>query len=501
VNAEAAVQPNEAPVVAVSGISKSFGVTRALRDVTMAVLPRESHALVGRNGAGKSTLVGVITGLIKPDAGEVRFNGEAAPGMADRTGWREQVACVYQKSTVIPSLTVAENLFLNAYPDAKAGLIRWRTMRAEGRKLLDEWGIDVDVGVDASRLDVGQRQLVEIARALRLGSRFIVLDEPTAQLKGSDIEQLFDHMRRLQESGVTFLYISHHLDEIHQVCQKVTVLRDGRHVTTARVDDLTTEDIVTAMVGRAAGEVPERHRVAAAEADAVLQVRGLGVGTECRDVDITVRRGEFVGLAGLAGSGKGHVADAIVGIVKHDRGEIVVGDAVLEPGDVAGSIAAGVGYVPQDRHARGFSPNLSIEENVTLPILRGLGRGGFVDFKRRQATATRLIEFLDVVGRPEQLVTELSGGNQQKTVMGRALSSDPKVLVLANPTAGVDIASKVILMTAIQESVDTAVLMVSDELDELALCDRVLVMFAGEIVGEFEKGWDEHQLVSAIEGI
>jgi simple sugar transport system ATP-binding protein len=230
-------------------------------------------------------------------------------------------------------------------------------------------------------------------------------------------------------------------------------------------------------------------------------VRGLGVGTECRDVDITVRRGEFVGLAGLAGSGKGHVADAIVGIVKHDRGEIVVGDAVLEPGDVAGSIAAGVGYVPQDRHARGFSPNLSIEENVTLPILRGLGRGGFVDFKRRQATATRLIEFLDVVGRPEQLVTELSGGNQQKTVMGRALSSDPKVLVLANPTAGVDIASKVILMTAIQESVDTAVLMVSDELDELALCDRVLVMFAGEIVGEFEKGWDEHQLVSAIEGI
>ena len=247
------------PVAEAVGVSKRFGATEALRGVSASIAEQESRALVGRNGAGKSTLVALLTGLARPDSGEIRLHGAPAPDVTARDRWRKQVACVYQKSTVIPSLSVGENLFLNSHPGTRRGLVNWKALAAEGRELLDEWHIDVDVDSPASQLSVGQRQLVEIARALRLGSRFVILDEPTARLEASEVARLFEHMRRLQAEGVAFLYISHHLEEIYEVCDTVTILRDGVVVMTAAVSDLVKDEIVTAMVGPAGTASPVGH--------------------------------------------------------------------------------------------------------------------------------------------------------------------------------------------------------------------------------------------------
>jgi simple sugar transport system ATP-binding protein len=493
-------------VAGVTGVTKRFGLTEALRDVSLAVERGESHGLVGRNGAGKSTLVAVLTGLLRPDAGEVWFGGEPAPAFAQRERWRERVACVYQRSTVIPSLTVAENLVLNAYPEERRGVVRWGSLRREARALLDEWGLDVKVDRLASELTVGQRQLVEIARALRLGTRFMILDEPTAQLDAREIARLFERIGRLREEGVSFLYISHHLSEIYELCQRVTVLRDGRWIATEPVAGLGKDELVRAMVGqqasfRATGA--RRGGIAdSARGDVRLEVRGLGVEGWCRSVSFDVRAGERVGLAGLAGCGKAQVADAIVGLLKPDRGEVLVGGRRLRPGRVDRAIESGVGYVPEDRHVRGLTPNLSVEENLTLPLLGRLGRAGLVDPRRRQRRARQLFDRLGIVARTlRQHVSQLSGGNQQKTVLGRALARGPGVLVLVHPTAGVDIASKDALFETIRDTPDVAALVVSDELDELAICDRVLVMFGGELVREFGRDWQDDELVATMEGV
>jgi simple sugar transport system ATP-binding protein len=438
----------------------------------------------------------------------VRFDDEPAPGFAQRERWRERVACVYQKSTVIPSLTVAENLVLNAYPEERRGFVRWKRLREEARTLVDEWGIDVKVDQPASELTVGQRQLVEIARALRLGTRFLILDEPTAQLEAREIERLFRRLRVLQDDGVSFLYISHHLAEVFELCQRVTVLRDGRRITTAPVAGMSKEELVQAMVGQPAGTARETVvRPGTAddrrpEGEVRLEVRDLTVKGWCRDVSFEVRAGERVGLAGLAGCGKAQVADAIVGLLKPEGGEVLVRGRRLPPGRADRAIEHGVGYVPEDRHARGLAPNLSVEENLTLPLLGRLGPVGLVDPRDRRRRARGLFARLGIVARTlRQLVSELSGGNQQKTVLGRALASSPGVLVLVHPTAGVDIASKDALFETIQGAGDVGVLIVSDELDELAICDRVLVMFAGGLVREFGADWNDAELVATMEGV
>jgi simple sugar transport system ATP-binding protein len=402
---------------------------------------------------------------------------------------------------------VGENLVLNAYPRQRRGLVSWKALRRESQTLLEEWGIDVSVDQPAAELTVGQRQLVEIARSLRLGTRFMILDEPTAQLEAREIERLFERVGHLQGAGVSFLYISHHLQEIYELCQSVTVLRDGRLITTAPVADIAKEDLVLAMVGQPEGRGARsrgtaRPRDLAPPAAAALQVRRLRIDGSCRDVSLEARAGERVGLAGLSGSGKAQVADAIVGLIKPDAGEILVGDRPLKPGRVDRAIADGVAYVPEDRHARGLAPNLSVEENLTLTVLRRLGPVGLVDPRRRSDRARTLIESLRILAStPRQLVSHLSGGNQQKTVMGRALAANPVALVLVHPTAGVDIASKQALYETIETKPDVAVLVVSDELEELAICDRVVVMFEGEVVREFGSGWTDDEMVATMEGV
>jgi simple sugar transport system ATP-binding protein len=491
-------------VVEATGIVKRFGPTVALSGARITIRPGETHALVGRNGAGKSTLVSVLTGLQAPDEGTVTFGGGAAPRLADRDAWRQRVACVYQKSTIIPTLTVAENLFLNRHHHGPGRLISWRGVRRRAQETLSTWAVDVDPQTPAGELDVEQRQFVEIARALSFGARFIILDEPTAQLDAAAINRLFDRIRDLQRQGVTFLFISHHLQEIYEICDMVTVFRDARHILTAPVAELPRTELVAAMTGEAAADRrEERTSSLDAEATAALSVRAL-TGETYADVTFRVGAGEIVGLAGAAGSGRTEVAETVVGLRTAEDGEVEIAGTRPRPGSVPAALAAGAGFVPQDRHHQGFVPDMSIADNATLSVPGRLGHNGFISAQRRDRLAEAMIEKLAIkTPGPDLPVSALSGGNQQKVVMARALADDPRLLVLINPTAGVDVRSKEFLLGKVEEIAEagTGVLIASDELDDLRMCDRVLVMFQGRVTSEITRGWHDHDLVAAMEGV
>ncbi|MFF2938070.1 sugar ABC transporter ATP-binding protein [Streptomyces mirabilis] len=496
--------PSDPPVVEATGIVKRFGPTVALNGARITIRPGETHALVGRNGAGKSTLVSALTGLQTPDEGTVTFGGEPAPRPADRDAWRQRVACVYQKSTIIPTLTVAENLFLHRHDHGRSRLISWQATRRRAQELLATWSVDVDPHTPAGELSVEQRQFVEIARALSFGARFIILDEPTAQLDGAAINRLFDRIRDLQRQGVTFLFISHHLQEVYEICDMVTVFRDARHIVTAPVAELPRVELVAAMTGEAAaGRREERANTLTPGATAALSVHALR-GDAYDDVGFQVGAGEIVGLAGAAGSGRTEVAETVVGLRAAAAGEVEIAGQRPRPGSVPAALAAGAGFVPQDRHHQGFVPDMSIADNATLSVPKRLGSNGFLSRRRRDRLAEGMIEYLAIkTPGPELPVSALSGGNQQKVVMARALANDPRLLVLINPTAGVDVRSKEFLLGKVEETAatGTGVLIASDELDDLRMCDRVLVMFQGRVTSEIARGWHDHDLVAAMEGV
>jgi simple sugar transport system ATP-binding protein len=489
---------------------KAFGETQALHDVSLDVGSGECHGLVGRNGAGKSTLVAIFTGLIRPDRGAVRLGAEAAPALADRATWQRLVACVYQKSMVVPSLTVAENIFLNRATGNDHGIVNWRAIRSQARQVMLDWGFDLDVNRLAQDLTVEQRQVVEIARALSVGARFLILDEPTASLEKAAIERLFESIRRLKGSGVGILYISHHLEEIYEVCDRVTVLRDGERVLSAPVEEIKQDRLIEAMVGVApqrATEIAAPIRAIASDQPRleISHLRVLDTMGPVQDVSFSVSRGECVGLVGLQGSGTGTLADAVVGLVKPISGEIRLNGKPIRAGKVHATLRQGVAYVPQDRHARGFDPYLGVGENLTLSILDRLSRWGIVSRSSRDRVASGMVEQLNIVTSGlNQWVGQLSGGNQQKVVVGRALAQHPAVLIAITPTVGVDVAAKESLLNVIDVARDggTAVLLVSDDLEDLRICTRLLVMVKGRLVKEYRQPpWDRHEVIAAVEGL
>jgi simple sugar transport system ATP-binding protein len=501
------------PVGEALNVSKTFGETRALVDVSLQVIAGECHGLVGRNGAGKSTLVTLLTGLSRPDRGSIRLEGQPAPSLADRSAWLERAACVYQKSMVVPPLTVAENVFLNRpTSERNSSLVNWRRMRERAHAVMLEWGFDVDVDQAAGSLTVEQRQVVEIARALSIGGRFLILDEPTAALEKAAVERLFERVRRLREGGVGILYISHHLEEIYQICDRVSVLRDGSLVLTGRVDEISQANLVAAMVGSA----PPRQ---VSEIEAVkprrepgkelLEVSDFVVRSGAGSVEgvsITLRAGECLGLVGLDGSGSATTADAVIGLIKPVSGSVRINGSIVPPGKVDAVLRRGVGYVPQDRHARGFAPQLGVGENLTMAVLDRVAPVlGVVSSRMRDRIAQGQVEKLHIVASSlEQPVSSLSGGNQQKVVVGRALAQEPSVLVVVNPTVGVDVASKEALLDAIGRARDQgmAVLLVSDDFEDLRICTRLVVMVRGRIAREFNQPpWDRQELIAAVEGL
>ncbi|MFE7793200.1 sugar ABC transporter ATP-binding protein [Streptomyces sp. NPDC057460] len=496
------------PAVQAEGVVKRFGPTVALDGVQLTVRPGESHALVGRNGAGKSTLVGVLTGLHKADAGTVRFGGEPAPAFGDTTAWQSKVACVYQKSMVVPDLTVAENLFLGRLDD-ESRWISWGRLRRRAEELLAEYGVQVDPRTRAGDLAVEQRQFVEIARALSFGARLIVLDEPTAQLDARGIGRLFDKLRELQSQGVAFLFISHHLQEVYELCTAVTVYRDARHVLTATVADLTKSELVAAMTGEQGGGSAAWHAGGAPavrdeSAEPVLRTEGLALEGQFEPLDLQVRPGEVLGLAGSAASGNTALGETLAGMRRATGGTVRVHGRSVRSGSVPHALDAGIGYIPEDRHDQGLVLGRSVAENATLTVTDQLGPWGTVLPSRTREFARSMIESLDIKTQgPEQPVAGLSGGNQQKVVVARALARKPSVLVAVRPTAGVDVKSKDSLLGVVRRVADegNAAVVVSDELDDLRVCDRVLALFHGRVVGAFASGWTDGELVAAMEGV
>ncbi|MBP0453042.1 sugar ABC transporter ATP-binding protein [Kitasatospora sp. RG8] len=499
--------PVRGAVVEADGISKRFGATVALSDARISVAPGESHALVGRNGAGKSTLVSILTGLQQPDTGTLRFNGEPAPAPGDTDAWRSRVACVYQRSTIIPALTVAENLFLDRQSSGAFRPISWKQLRGRATELLADYGVDVDPTARAENLTVEQRQFVEIARALSFGARFIILDEPTAKLDARGIDKLFDKLRSLQQQGVAFLFISHHLQEVYDLCTTVTVYRDARHITTAPVAELDHHALVEAMTGESGhGSAPSWSAGGrtSAEGATLLDIEALTLPDAYQDVSLTARAGEVLGLAGAAASGNVQLGETLAGLHRPKAGTITVAGRPVRPGRVPAALAAGIGFVPEDRHIQGLVPQRSVAENATLTVTDQLGPYGTVLPSRTRAFAQRMISDLDIkTPGPATPVSALSGGNQQKVVIARALATDPQVLVAIRPTNGVDIKSKESLLGTVREVADAgrSALIVSDELDDLRVCDRVLAMFHGRVVAEFDHGWSDEQLVAAMEGM
>ena len=452
-------------------------------------------------------MVSILTGLRTIDEGRFVLNGTAPPVQSDRKAWREAVACVYQHRTLVPDLSVAENLYLNAYQGRST--ISWRSLNSQAARELEAWNIPILPTAKVRDLGVGEAQMVEIARALSQGSRFVILDEPTAQLIASEIDQLIARVNELRERGVTFLFISHHLDEVPQVCDAVTVLRNGRDVLHGDAQRLTTTEIVSAMVGDdiagatlTANDHVQRQPL---PTDAPIVLKANIKADACKDpFELSLRAGEVIGLAGHAGSGTRHLALALAGHNTKWAGDLAINDRpVPRKWNPTTAVRTGVSLLPEDRITTGLVGCLSIEDNVTLPNLKALSKGIFIDRKARREFVEGVRRDLGIACRSvTQSVDQLSGGNQQKVLLGSSLSPNPAVLLLLHPTAGVDIASKATILNIVEQrrQQGLAVVLVSDEPEELAFCDRVQVWVRGRKVAE-RSGMSEDELVAAMEGL
>jgi simple sugar transport system ATP-binding protein len=492
--------------IEIKGLTKRFGPTLALNNVDLAVGRGRSCALLGRNGAGKSTLIAALMGLIQADEGEIAVR--AADGADAEGAGSDAIACVYQKSTLVPDLSVAENIWLGAYPRGRFGSVDWKAMRSTAIDLLAEWGIERTVDRTVESLQPIERKIVEICRALSRKPAILLLDEPTAGLDEAGCNELFDKIKSAKGRGVTILYVSHYLDEVFEVCDEAVILRDGAVVKTALMSDLTVVKIVDAMVGEVHGKQGSRvlapSTPVAPDAPVVLETTDLEVTGTLAPVSLTVRSGEIVGISGLDGAGHVAFAEAVVGLIRPTRGAMSVKGNRIRKASVASAIKDGIGFVPEDRHESGFSPELSVEENVTMTILNRIcSRAGLIMPKKRSEVYGRLASDWEIkASSPSQAVAELSGGNQQKVVMARALASDPDVLVLINPTAGVDVAARISIYETIQDLArrGRAILVVSSDEVDFKIAHRVIVMFKGQVHDELSAGFTEKQLAAAVQG-
>jgi len=491
------------PLLTLTGLSKSFGAVAALRDVHLDLHPGEAHALVGENGAGKSTLVKVLAGVVARDAGTFTLDGLAVSFAGPADARAAGIAVIYQEPTLFPDLSVAENIFISRQPLRGLRRIDPAAMRSRAAELFGRLGVHLDPDRPARGLSIADQQLVEIAKALSFQARVLVMDEPTAALSGVEVERLFAVVRSLRDAGAAVLFISHRFDEVFALCQRVTVLRDGQWVSTDPVADLSAEQLVRRMVGR---EVSSLYpKLPATVGEPRLQVRDLTRRGFFSGVHLTVHSGEIVALAGLVGAGRSEVVRAVFGIDRYDRGAVLVDGRPLPPGSPAAAIAAGVALVPEDRRLQGLVMELSVERNATLPRRWSLSRLGLLLGAAERRSARTWADRLNVkAARLADPVSTLSGGNQQKVVLAKWLSTEPRVLIVDEPTRGIDIATKAevhrLLSSLAAEGV--AVLMVSSELPEvLGMADRVLVMHEGRLVDEIARDRaDEESVMLAASG-
>jgi ABC-type sugar transport system ATPase subunit len=480
-----------APLLEMRGIGKSFPGVRALSNVSLNLRGGEVHALVGENGAGKSTLMRILAGALEADEGEIYIDGARVRIDTPQEAQRMGIGMIYQEFTLVPRLSVPANISLGAEP-TRAGLIDERGVGARARRVLDELGLELPFDVPVSRLSVGQQQLVEIAKALATSARIIVMDEPTAALANHEIDRLFTIIRRLRAAGTGIIYISHRMEELSRIADRVTVMRDGNVVTTRDAQDFPSGDIVHAMVGRRLDSQFPRLREPMPDAPIRLDVRALERGGAVNTVSFSVRAGEIVGLAGLIGAGRTEILRAIAGADASDRGDVRVDGRAVPRGRIGEAIAAGIAFITEDRKAQGLVLGMTVRENVTLAHLRDfVNRDLLVDLARERAATTRMVDELKIkTPGTEELVRNLSGGTQQKVVLAKWLLGDARVFLLDEPTRGIDVGAKAEIYKLMLELIarGAAIVMVSSDLPEvLGMSHRVLVVRSGRIAAEFSR--------------
>jgi ribose transport system ATP-binding protein len=475
--------PRTHPVLEMRGIEKSFPGAHALRSVDLTVRPGEILALVGENGAGKSTLVKILSGAYERDGGTITLAGEPVDGATPNAMIERGVAVIYQEPALAPSLTVAENIFMGRLPSGRLGVVDWGRLRRDTAAVAQRLGLDLDPRARVGRLSVARRQMVEIAKALSRDARVIVLDEPSAVLGDAELRGLFDVIRRLAARGVAFIYISHRLNEVFEIAHRVTVMKDGRVVADQPTAVFDHDRLVRLMVGRDIGEIyPTRDPAPGATA---LEVRGLRRTGLLHGIDLTVREGEIVGIAGLAGAGRTEVLRAIHGADPIDGGEIRIFERAVRIRGPRDAIEQGIGLLTEDRKSDGLLLQQSVAANVTLARLAEIARAGVLGIGRERRLVQGHVERLSVrtpgVG---SLVRNLSGGNQQKVIFAKWLHASCRILLIDEPTRGVDVGAKreIYALLADLATRGVAILMVSSELPEiLGMCDRVVVMREGRI--------------------
>ena len=477
------------PLLMVRDVSKSFGVVAAVQGVSFPLHAGEVHALVGENGAGKSTIVKMLAGVHRPDSGQIEIDGQPVELNSPADAKAAGIAVIYQEPTLFPDLSVAENIAMGRQPLARFGAIDRAAVNREAVRLFTRLGVSIEPTRPARGLSIADQQIVEIAKALSSEARIVVMDEPTAALSGAEVDRLFAVARSLRDSGAALVFISHRLEEITALCQRVTIMRDGRHVSTDAMSDLTVDEMVRRMVGRDLGALfPKEDVVPGA---VVLEVEGLSRVGVFADITFSVRAGEIVALAGLVGSGRSEVMQSVFGVDPRDDGTVKVLGKKVKAASPKAAMAAGIALVPEDRRQQGLVMGLSIERNVTLPRSRALSRLGLLLGRSERQSAAQWTQRLQTkYGRLSDPVATLSGGNQQKVVLAKWLAMRPQVLIVDEPTRGIDVATKAEvhrLMSGLAGE-GVAVVMVSSELPEvLGMADRVLVMREGRLVAEIPR--------------
>jgi galactofuranose transport system ATP-binding protein len=492
-------------LLSMQDISKAFSGVAALRSASLEIAAGEVMALVGQNGAGKSTLIKILTGAYQRDAGLIRFEGEDVVFSTPAQSQAKGIATIYQEINLAPQRSVAENIYLSREPRTRLGLLDRRAMRDGAAAVLKTFNLDINVDLPVARFSAATRQMIAIARAVTQKARLVIMDEPTSSLDEREVSVLFDTIRTLKKNGVAVLFIGHRLDELYEICDRVTIMRDGQTVAQSSMHEMPKMELVRYMLGKelAAFQAIARDSGDDETKSVRLAVEAAGSGVRVRDVSVTVREGEISGLAGLLGSGRTETARIIFGADRLEKGSIRIDGQERRYGEPADAIADGIGLVSEDRKIDGIIPDMSIRENMTLALLPKLKKAGIVDRARQQEIVTRYIKALGVkCASPDQPIKELSGGNQQKVLLARWLCTDPRILIIDEPTRGIDIGAKAEILKLLRSLADEglSVLMISSELEELlAAADRVTVLSDGRSVAVLKRNeLSETALLSAM---
>lgn len=472
------------------GISKSFPGVQALQDVDFEVTRGEIHGLVGENGAGKSTLMKVLTGALNPDEGRIILRDEHVEIHSPSDSQELGISMIHQELSLIPYLTVGKNVYLGREPRRRIpGFIDWKTLYDQTQELLDRLNLDVRARAEAQDLSIAQQQMVEVAKALSLDADLIAMDEPTSSLTDRETEVLFDVMRKLRDQGVAIIFITHRLEEVFEVSDRITVLRDGRHIATAPTVELDHNQVVQLMVGR---ELDNMYPYSETEQrGVVLQAEDLADGEELHGVSLELQGGQILGVAGLVGAGRTALAETLFGLRQATAGEVRVDGEVVKLHSAKQAIEHGLGFVPEDRKLQGLFLNMAVRENITMSSTSMVSNFGFVNSSKANKLAKEYVEKLDIrTPSLRQRIRNLSGGNQQKVIIARWLTLKPRVLILDEPTRGVDVGAKAEIHGLMRQLAEdgVAVLMISSELPEIiGVSDRILVMHEGRMTGRFER--------------